>query len=55
MSKWVKTDGVISQPHWKKQPQGGARYWSTLRAQRGHLAEITKFTKALPFCLRAAT
>lgn len=55
MSKWVKTDGVISQPHWKKQPQGGARYWSTLRAQRGHLAEISKFTRGLPFCQPAAS
>lgn len=50
MSKWVKTDGVISQPGWSNDPKGGARYWSTLRPQRGKVQAIAKFTRALPFC-----
>lgn len=50
MSKWVKTDGVISQPRSSKDPKGGARYWSTLRPQRGHLTKIEQFTSTLPFC-----
>ena len=51
MSKWVKTDGVISQSGWSKTPKGGARYWSTLRPQRGKVQSIAGFTRALPFCL----
>ncbi|MBY0417525.1 MAG: transglycosylase SLT domain-containing protein [Pararheinheimera sp.] len=50
MSKWVKTDGVISQPRWSKDPKGGARYWSTLRPQRGKVQSIANFTRQLPFC-----
>lgn len=50
MSKWVKTDGLITQPRWSKEPKGGARYWSTLRPQRGKVQAIAKFTRALPFC-----
>lgn len=50
MSKWVKTDGVISQPGWSKDPKGGARYWSTLRPQRGKVQQIANFTRQLPFC-----
>lgn len=50
MSKWVKTDGVISQPGWSKEPKGGARYWSTLRPQRGKVQQIANFTRQLPFC-----
>lgn len=51
MSKWVKTDGVISQPHWSAVPKGGARYWSTLRPQRGKVQSIAGFTRTLPFCM----
>ncbi|MCA1931093.1 transglycosylase SLT domain-containing protein [Rheinheimera sp.] len=50
MSKWVQTDGVISQPRWSKDPKGGARYWSTLRPQRGKVQSIADFTRQLPFC-----
>lgn len=50
MSKWVKTDGVISQPRWSNDPKGGARYWSTLRPQRGKVQEIANFTRQLSFC-----
>jgi len=50
MSKWVKTDGVISQPRWSTEPKGGSRYWSTLRPARGHLKTISEFTRGLPFC-----
>jgi hypothetical protein len=50
MSKWVQTDGVISQSHWSKDPKGGARYWSTLRPQRGKVQQIANFTRQLPFC-----
>lgn len=50
MSKWVKTDGVITQPRWSKDPKGGARYWSTLRPQRGKVQQIANFTRQLPFC-----
>lgn len=50
MSKWVQTDGVISQPRWSKDPKGGARYWSTLRPQRGKVQQIANFTRQLPFC-----
>jgi hypothetical protein len=50
MSKWVQTDGVISQPRWSKDPKGGARYWSTLRPQRGKVQSIANFTRQLPFC-----
>lgn len=48
MAYWVKHDGniaAVSQP-----PSGGARYWSVLRGWRGHMSEITDFTKALPSC-----
>ncbi|MGY5797305.1 transglycosylase SLT domain-containing protein [Rheinheimera faecalis] len=50
MSKWVQTDGVISQQRWSKDPKGGARYWSTLRPQRGKVQSIANFTRQLPFC-----
>ncbi|KKL01402.1 transglycosylase [Rheinheimera mesophila] len=50
MSKWVKTDGVISQPRWSNAPKGGARYWSTLRPQRGKVQQIADFTRQLSFC-----
>ena len=50
MSKWVKTDGVITQPRWSKDPKGGGRYWSTLRPQRGKVQSIASFTRQLPFC-----
>lgn len=55
MSKWVQTDGVISQPRWSKEPKGGARYWSTLRPQRGKVQSIANFTRQLPFCDPYAT
>lgn len=55
MSKWVKTDGVISQPRWSAEPKGGGRYWSTLRPQRGKVQSIANFTRQLPFCDPDAT
>ena len=55
MSKWVQTDGVISQPRWSKDPKGGARYWSTLRPQHGKVQSIANFTRQLPFCDPYAT
>lgn len=49
LSAWVKADNVIAS--WGKKPiAGGARYWSTLRESRGHLPELTGFTKKLDVC-----
>lgn len=50
LALWVKTDGIIAQPEDAKTPIGGGRYWSTLRASRGHLDDIAAFTRQLPFC-----
>ena len=51
LTKWVTTDGVIAKHPKARQHQGGSRYWSTLRPQRGHLRTIANFTRALPFCM----
>lgn len=54
LEHWVKADGVIAaHPLQQAQPakhQGGARYWSVLRAERGHLDSIKHFTRQLPSC-----
>lgn len=48
MSYWVKKERSIAAQ--AKPAIGASRYWSTLRAWRHHLPEITGFTKALEFC-----
>ena len=48
MSHWVAKDGRIAAQ--TKPARGGARYWSVLRAWRGHLPEISGFTRSLPLC-----
>lgn len=48
LSHWVEKDGIIAAT--SKPAVGGARYWSVLRAWRGHLAEISGFTKGMEFC-----
>ncbi len=54
LALWVSTDGVIA--HSTKvapttsTPQGGGRYWSVLRSNKGHLPQIAAFTRQLPFC-----
>lgn len=48
MRHWVEKDGLIAAA--AKPAVGGARYWSVLRAWRGHLGEITRFTKSMEVC-----
>lgn len=54
LARWVSADGVIAHSS-KSQPTaslhlGGGRYWSVLRANKGHLPQIAAFTRQLPFC-----
>ena len=48
MRHWVEKDGLIAAA--SKPAVGAARYWSVLRAWRGHLVEITGFTKGMEVC-----
>jgi hypothetical protein len=48
MRHWVEKDGLIAAA--SKPAVGAARYWSVLRAWRGHLGEITGFTKGMDVC-----
>lgn len=48
MRYWVEKDGLIAAA--SKPAVGAARYWSVLRAWRGHLVEITGFTKGMEVC-----
>ena len=48
MRHWVEKDSLIAAAF--KPAVGGARYWSVLRAWRGHLGEITGFTKGMEVC-----
>ena len=48
MRHWVAQDGRVAAA--SKPAVGGARYWSVLRAWRGHLDEISGFTKKLEVC-----
>lgn len=48
MAHWVAKDGQVAAP--ETPPRGGARYWSVLRGARGHLDEISGFTRAMAVC-----
>ena len=48
MRHWVEKDGLIAAA--SMPAVGGARYWSVLRAWRGHLGEITGITKDMEVC-----
>lgn len=48
MRHWAEKDGFIAAA--SKPAVGAARYWSVLRAWRGHLGEITGFTKGMEVC-----
>jgi hypothetical protein len=55
LARWVSTDGVIAKRSVPRQAPsstyyGGGRYWSVLRADKGHLTNIAAFTRQLPFC-----
>lgn len=50
LARWVRTDGVITQRKATSTYYGGGRYWSVLRADKGHLKTIAAFTRQLPFC-----
>lgn len=48
MQHWVEKDDLIAAA--SKPAVGAARYWSVLRAWRGHLDEIASFTKSMGAC-----
>jgi len=48
MRHWVEKDGLIAAA--SKPAVGAARYWSVLRAWRGHLSEISGFTRGMEVC-----
>jgi hypothetical protein len=48
MRHWVDKDGLIAAA--SKPAVGAARYWSVLRAWRGHLSGIGAYTKSLDVC-----
>lgn len=48
LQHWVAKDGVVAAA--AKPAVGGGRYWSVLRAWRGHLDAISGFTRALDVC-----
>lgn len=48
MQHWVSTDGLIAAQ--SKPATGAARYWSVLRAWRGHLDDIAAFTRGMEAC-----
>jgi len=53
LDAWVTTDNVIA-TYGTGAPQGGGRYWSTLREKNKHLPELTKFTTSLKVCIAAS-
>jgi hypothetical protein len=48
MQYWVEKDSLIAAA--SKPAVGASRYWSVLRAWRGHLVEISAFTKGMEVC-----
>ena len=48
MGYLVKQDGLVAAA--AEPPVGAARYWSVLRAWKGHTGQISAFTKGMKVC-----
>jgi soluble lytic murein transglycosylase-like protein len=51
---WVDTDNAISTYRDDRKPQGGGKYWGTLRQSNRSFRNILSYTRELQFCRKQA-